>query len=180
MNLTTPHLLLHELTWADLDDVHTLNSFPEVAEFNTIGIPKDRETTREVMRGAVENRTILPRTQYAWAIRTQKEGTFIGEAGMSLYPARYRRSDIFYNLIPTYWGLGYATEVARALVSFGFDTLQLHRIEAGAAVENVRSLRVLEKVGMLREGIGRKILPTPGGWRDNYRYALLEDDPRTS
>ena len=180
MNLTTPRLLLHELTWADLDDVHALNSFPEVAEFNTIGLPKDREATRKVMWGAVENRIQHPRTQYAWAIRTHADNTFVGEAGMSLFPARYRRSDMFYNLVPAHWGQGYATEVAQALISFGFDTLQLHRIEAGAAVENARSVRVLEKVGMVREGVGRKILPTPGGWRDNYRYAILEDDPRRS
>ena len=180
MHLTTHRLLLRELTWADLDDVHALNSYPEVAKFNTIGIPKDRETTREVMWGAVEDRVKNSRTQYAWAIRTQEDTTFIGEAGMSLYAPRYRRSDIFYNVVPTYWGRGYATEVARALVQFGFDTLQLHRIEAGAATENIASVRVLEKIGMTREGIGRKILLTPGGWRDNYRYAILEDDPRAS
>ena len=176
MNLTTSHLLLHGLTWNDLEDIHTLNSYPEVAEFNTIGIPKDRETTREVMRGAVENRTENPRTQYGWSIRIREDNIFIGEAGMSLFPSRYRRSVIFYNLIPTHWRQGYATEVAKALVSFGFNTLQLHRIEAGAAVENIASVRVLEKIGMTREGIGRKILPTPGGWKDNYRYAILEDD----
>ena len=177
MHLTTDRLLLHELTWADLDDVHTLNSYPEVAKFNTIGIPKDRGITREVMWGAVEDWAKNPRTQYAWTIRTQEDDVFIGEAGMSLYTPRYRRSDIFYNLVPAYWGRGYATEVARALVQFGFDTLHLHRIEAGAATENIASVRVLEKIGMTCEGIGRKVLPTPGGWKDNYRYAILENDP---
>lgn len=177
-NLTTDRLRLRELDWTDLDDVHQLNSYPEVAEFNTIGIPASRDATREVMEGAVEDRAQNPRTQYAWTIRIRKEGTFVGEAGMSLYPRRYRRCVIFYNLIPAYWGRGYATEVARALITFGFDGLKLHRIEAGAATENVRSVKVLEKIGMTREGLGRKILPTPGGWRDNYSYAILEDDPR--
>ena len=178
--LTTARLLLCELTWADLDNIHTLNSYPAVAQFNTIGIPKDREATREVMRTAVEDQAKNPRTQYAWVVRTQQDNTFVGEAGMGLYAARYRCGNIFYNLVPAYWGQGYATEVARAVVRFGLDTLMLHRVEAGAATENVASGRVLEKVGMTQEGIGRKILPTPGGWKDNYRYAILEDDPRPS
>ena len=178
MNLATERLLLRELAWTDLDDIHALNSYPEVAKFNTIGIPKDQEATREVMREAVENRAKDPRTQYAWTVRTVEGDTFVGEAGMSLYAARYRCGNIFYNLLPKYWGQGYATEVAGALVQFGLDTLHLHRIEAGAATENIASVRVLEKIGMTREGVGRKILPTPGGWKDNYRYAILEDDPR--
>ena len=180
MSLTTARLLLRELTWADLDNIHTLHSYPAVAEFNTIGIPKDQEATQEVMRGAIEDQTKNLRTQYAWAVRTKQDDTFVGEAGMSLYAPRYRCGNIFYNLMPACWGQGYATEVARAVVQFGFDTLHLHRVEAGAATENVASVRVLEKIGMTQEGIGRKILPTPGGWRDNYRYAILEDDPRPS
>ena len=178
MNLITPRLFLREIAWSDLENIHRLNAYPEVAKFNTIGIPKDREATRTVMRAAVENHTKNPRTIYSWAVFTQTDDTFIGQAGMSLFPVRYRRSSIFYNLVPAHWGQGYASEVAHALVRFGFDTLHLHRIEAGVAVENAASVRVLEKVGMTREGVSRKILPTPGGWRDNYRYAILEDDPR--
>ena len=178
MLLTTDRLLLCELTWDDLANIHHLNSHQEVAKFNTLGIPEDQTITRKVMRATVEDHEKQPRTHYGWTIRTQNDDLFVGEAGMSLFAPRYRRSSIFYNLLPSHWGQGYATEAAKALIIFGFNTLQLHRIEAGAATENVASLRVLEKVGMRREGMSRKILPTPAGWRDNYRYAILEDDPR--
>lgn len=180
MNLTTPRLLLSELVWSDLADIHRLHSYPEVAQFNTLDIPKDQEVTQAVMRPTIENATEATRTYYGWTIRTADNKLFIGEAGLNLYAQRHRRGDIFYKLLPEHWGHGYATEVAHALVKFGFDTLKLHRIEAGAATENHASVRVLEKIGMIREGIGRKILPTPGGWRDNYRYAILEDDPPAS
>ena len=178
MHLTTDRLILHELIWDDLPDIHHLNSHQEVAKFNTLGIPKNQTITREVIRATVEDREKQPRTQYGWTIRTQRDDLFIGETGMSLFAQRYRQASIFYNLLPSHWKQGYATEVAQALIIFGFDTLQLHRIEAGAATENAASLHVLEKIGMTREGISRKILPTPAGWRDNYRYAILEDDPR--
>jgi RimJ/RimL family protein N-acetyltransferase len=55
-------------------------------------------------------------------------------------------------------GKGYGTEVNRVL-DFGFNDLNLHRIKAGCAVENIASIKVLEKVGMIREGRGRQLLP---------------------
>ena len=180
MNLTTPHLQLRELIWSDLADIHRLHTYPEVARFNTLDIPRNQQDTRVVMRPTIENATEATRIHYGWTIRIADRNLFVGEAGLNLSPPRHRRGDIFYKLLPEYWGHGYATEAAQALVRFGFDELKLHRIEAGAATENHASVRVLEKIGMTREGIGRKILLTPGGWRDNYRYAILEDDPPAS
>ncbi len=176
MNLTTTRLLLRELAWGDLADIHRLHTYPEVAQFNTLNIPRDQQDTQEVMRPTVEDATKATRTHYGWTIRTADKRLFVGEAGLNLSPARHRRGEIFYKLLPEHWGQGYATEVAQALVKFGFGTLNLHRIEAGVATENHASVRVLEKIGMTREGIGRKILSTPAGWRDNYSYAILEDD----
>jgi RimJ/RimL family protein N-acetyltransferase len=66
----------------------------------------------------------------------------------------------------------------RRLINFGFNDLKLHRIEAGCAVENIGSLKVLEKVGIQREGHKRKVLPLKNGWSDNYEYAILETDER--
>ena len=57
---------------------------------------------------------------------------------------------------------------------FGFHTLKLHRIHAGCAVDNIGSIKVLEKAGMQREGRARQTLPLIDGWSDNYNYAILE------
>jgi RimJ/RimL family protein N-acetyltransferase len=64
------------------------------------------------------------------------------------------------------------------LINTGFESFQLHKVEAGVATGNLRSIRVLEKAGMTREGLRRKILPIRGEWVDNYHYAIVEDDPR--
>jgi len=64
------------------------------------------------------------------------------------------------------------------VIKYGFDILQLHRIEAGCAVENIGSIKVLEKVGMTREGRGRKVLPLKSVWSDNFEYSILETDVR--
>jgi len=74
------------------------------------------------------------------------------------------------------WGKGYATEVGRALLSFGFDQLKLLRIWAWCDTENSASVRVLEKLGMRREAHFRKSVMVQGGWRDCFVYGILRDE----
>ena len=83
---------------------------------------------------------------------------------------------MYYNLLPEYWGKGYATEAVRAVLKFGFTVLKLHRMEAGCAVGNIASIRVLKKVGMQMEAQRRKVLPLQQGWTDNYEFAILDTD----
>ena len=178
MNIHSERLQLTEITWEDLDNIHWLHSFPEVDEFNTLGIPENKEVTRKIMQPTIEDQQSGKRKEYQWSIRKNDDLEFIGLAGMRVYEERFKMGEIFYKLAPQFWGVGYATETAKALLNFGFESLHLHRIEAGTATENGNSIRVLEKIGMIREGQRRKILPIRGNWYDNYHYAILEDDPR--
>lgn len=178
MNLSSDRLFLGELTWGDLDNIHALHSFPEVDEFNTIGIPDSKEDTRRAMWATVGDRHAENRKQFGWSISIKATEEFIGEAGMHLSANRFKIGEIYYSLVPAYWGNGYATEVVKRLIRFGFENLKLHRIQAGVATENVKSIKVLEKAGMVREGRRRKILLIRGTWTDNYHYAIIEDDPR--
>ena len=76
-----------------------------------------------------------------------------------------------------YHGRGYATEAAVALLEYGFEALQLHRIIATCQPENVASDRVMEKLGMRREAHFRKCIRGPDDlWWDEYFYALLEEE----
>ena len=177
MELTTERLIIREVEWQDLDDIFILESSPEVDEYNTLGIPENKNITREHLRPFIADRKAKERKKYCWTIRPQTSEEFIGLAGMTLTADRFKMAEIWYNLLPAHWGNGYATEVAKRLIRFGFEDLRLHRIEAGVATENKRSIKVLEKAGMSIEGIRRKILPIRGQWVDNYHYAILEDDP---
>lgn len=178
MEIVTERLLLREITWNDLDDIHRLHSEPKVDEFNTLGIPKNLDETRELMRADIEISKKDPRSKYTWRIILASTGDFIGLAGMTLSNDKFGLGEIYYKLLPDHWGRGYATEVARNLIAAGFERFKLHKVEAGVATHNERSIRVLEKVGMTREGLRRKILPIRGEWKDNYHYAIVVDDPR--
>ncbi len=171
-------LTLIEIHWNKLDQIHNLQSLPEIDRFNTLGIPKSIEDTKNVLRPYIEDQDNIARKQFCWAISLKLNETFIGIAGMILSADRFRMGEIYYNLLPEHWGNGYGTEVAKSLIEFGFSKIKLHRIEAGVATENTKSIKVLEKAGMSREGIRRKILPIRGEWKDNYHYAIVEDDIR--
>jgi len=178
IDLETERLWLREFKWKDVPLVHKLHQYPEVAIYNTLGIPTELTQTRDAMKRAIEDQENPDRKYYSWAILHEGTQEFLGEAGMSLAPDRYKKGEIYYSLLPEHWGKGYATELVKGMISFGFDGLYLHRIEAGVAVENVRSIHVLEKAGMIREGVGRKILPLSTGWSDNYSYSILDSDPK--
>lgn len=179
MNLLTNRLILKEITWDDVELIHRLHSIKEVDEFNTIGVPRHTGDTLEVLLISIEDQQMSVRNHFGWTVWTQGEvgGEFVGEAGMHLSGDRFLSADLYYSFMPAYWNKGYATEVVKRMIAFGFNELKLHRIQAGVATENERSIRVLEKSGMTREGLRRKVLPIRGQWKDNYHYAILEDDP---
>ena len=81
-----------------------------------------------------------------WAVVLKENRRVIGSAGLK-YLEDLEEVDLGYMLLPDYWGLGLATELARAILRYGFDTLRLPRIVALVDTENVRSVRVLEKLG---------------------------------
>jgi [ribosomal protein S5]-alanine N-acetyltransferase len=177
-DIETERLILLEVTIKDLEHIHQLNSIPEVDESNTLGIPKTIGDTKKFLVSMMEAKNKVPRSSYMWKITLKETKEFIGVAGYTLSNDKFRLGEIYYKLNPRYWGNGYATELAKNLVLLGFNHFNLHKVEAGVATGNIGSVRVLEKTGMTREGLRRKILPIRGEWIDNYHYAIVEDDER--
>jgi RimJ/RimL family protein N-acetyltransferase len=126
----------------------------------------------------IKSRLKNPRDSYMWKIELKETNQFIGLAGLSLSNDKFKLGEIYYKLHPDYWGNGYATEIAKRLIKAGFEDFNLQKVEAGVATGNTKSIRVLEKVGMVREGLRRKILPIRGDWKDNYHYAIVKTDER--
>ncbi len=99
-------------------------------------------------------------------------GTFIGSIDLSLN--RWGGGDLGYSLAREHWGRGLITEAVREVITYGFGVLGLERIEAWADIRNVGSWRVMEKCGMVREGVFRSARPARDGSRsDDVHYAVL-------
>lgn len=176
MHIISERLILQEITINDLKKIHQLHSVPEVDEFNTLGIPKNSKETKQVIQPYIADQKKAIRSLFCWKILLKEPNEFIGLAGMSLSNDRFKMGEFYYKFFPEYWGNGFATETAKSLIRFGFEECKLHRIEAGVATENLASIKVLEKTGMTNEGIRRKILPIRGEWKDNYHFAIIEDE----
>ncbi|GAB3815530.1 hypothetical protein GCM10028895_09720 [Pontibacter rugosus] len=161
---------------SDLNDVHALHALPETDEFNTLGIPEDIEQTKQILQSWIAASDAITNKAYTFSIRDKGTKSFVGLVALKLGSEKYNRGEVWYKLHVAHWGKGYATEALKAVLKYGFEILELHRIEAGCAVANTASIRVLEKVGMAKEGRKRKVLPLKSGWSDNFEFAILEED----
>jgi ribosomal-protein-alanine N-acetyltransferase len=179
VSLLTERTELKLIDFSDLEFIHELHSLPETDQYNALGIPKDIEETKLVIKPWIEENLKEEITNYTFLIEENQSKNSIGLFGIKLGNKKYKRAEIWYKIHSDYWNKGFATETVKAAINYCFDTLKLHRIQAGCAVENIGSIKVLEKAGMTREGRGRQILPLKQGWSDNFEYAILESDVRT-
>lgn len=157
----------------DLDNIHALHLMPETDRYNTTGIPADLKDTEQLME--VWFREIQDKKKYIFILEDMGRH-FVGIIGINIGKPNYRKAEIWYKVHPGHWRKGYATDAVKTILDFGFNTLQLHRIEAGCATENTGSVKVLEKSGFTKEGIERKNLPIRGSWADNYTFSILEEE----
>ncbi len=176
--LTSPRMLFRLLKKSDLAEMHRLSSIPEVEKYNTLGIPKDISETKAILKDRIRDNKQAPIRNYTFAIEEKGTGDFIGMFGIFLGRPKQRKGEVWYKFYPQYWGKGLATEAVNCALDFCFDELKLHRVEAGCAIDNIASVKVIEKVGMIREGMARKVLPLESGWSDGYNFAILDTDER--
>ena len=109
-----------------------------------------------------------------WAI-TESAAGFVGAIHVSLN-LRHARGELGYWIGRQYWNLGYATEAAGELVRFGFEVLGLNRIQARHMLRNPPSGRVMQKIGMIAEGVNRGYFLKEGAPVDVAMYAILRAD----
>jgi ribosomal-protein-alanine N-acetyltransferase len=178
IEILTERTRLRLINQSDLDSIHSLHSLPETDEFNALGIPGSIEETKSIIEPWIAGNKLIEITNYTFAIENKLDNEFIGLFGFKLWSKKHRRGEVWYKIHSKHWNKGIATETLAGILDFGFDKLDLHRIQAGCAVDNIGSIKVLEKVGMIREGRGRQLLPLKSGWSDNFEYSILETDKR--
>jgi [ribosomal protein S5]-alanine N-acetyltransferase len=173
--IVTNSLSLREFETDDAQDVYRFASDPEVLTFSPWGMSSLESTkiwTEEMIR--FKNET--PRLTFEFAICEKTDKKVIGTCRLGIKNTETREGYIGFTLSKDKWRRGYATEVARALLEYGFGRLDLHRIYATSAPLNAASHRVLEKSGLVREGLLRKNVLLRGAWRDSVLFAILEED----
>jgi ribosomal-protein-alanine N-acetyltransferase len=159
VELHSERLLLRQ--WRDTDDdaaAAALTADPEVMEFL---VPRPDWAARQRAHWAAHG-------YGQWIVEIPGEASFAGAVGLGRvsYEAHFTPAvEVAWRLARAYWGRGYATEAARAALDYGFDTLGLGEIVAVTVPANLRSRRVMERLGMTRDP------------NDDYDHPNLPDGP---
>lgn len=164
MLIHTPRLVIRDYSPADLDDLHEIFSDPQVMHF--CELPYSYARSQQMLSYFLEN-TI------GYAAVLAGSGKVIGHLLFHQLPSEepgvYEMGWFFHR---RFWGQGFAFEACQSLLNYGFRELQLHKICA-ETIDPVRSVSLMEKLGMQREGVFRSHVRDPRGqWSDVYWYGI--------
>ena len=170
--ITTERLFLRPFFNHEAKEVHRLGGDAAVA---------DMLFTLNLCTTGVAQQWIRNQQQHAesgaWvnlAITDLAESRLMGSVGLDIDQLN-SNAEIIYWLGKEFWGQGYATEAAAAVVRYGFETLRLYRIYARYLARNRASGRVLEKLGMTHEGVLRGHLKKRGVFEDLNVMGIMKD-----
>jgi RimJ/RimL family protein N-acetyltransferase len=174
--LTTRRLVIRPFLITDADAVSTLAGDEAVAR-NTLNIPHpyEREHAEDWIaghRGQYDRREAV-----TYAVTRREDGALVGAVGLIL-DTENDSAELGYWIGREHWGRGFATEAARAVVAWAFESLALHRIHASHFPRNPASGRVLEKLGMTHEGRLREHVKKWGEYLDLERFGVLRSEFR--
>lgn len=176
--LETERLVLRAFAQSDLDDLVALDGDPRVMRYREAGKPHTRERTeRETLPYFLAPRGRLD--VWVWAALLKPTRRFVGL--FALRPVdddRRNEASIGYRLMPDVWGVGLASEGAKALVDHGFGVLGFDRIYGEAMAVNAGSRRVMEKAGLRYVRTFHVAFddPIPGTEEGEVEYALTRED----
>lgn len=171
--LRSDSLTLRPFVREDLPGVLALVQEKEVAS-TTLNIPYPCGEAEINDWFQLQRRELEEGKGLRWAVRLAETDELIGAMKLATHP-EYESAEIGYWIGKPYWGKGYASEAARLVIDYAFNTLELNRIEAHAMVENVGSSRVLHKLGMQEEGYHPQLIKRWGEFKDVKTYGLLRE-----
>jgi RimJ/RimL family protein N-acetyltransferase len=166
---------LRELKHSDLESVHELFSNWNVVRYMLLPHCTTSEETRKCLEDLITETADGAWLSVLRAVEALDSCGVIGLCGIAILHGS-EQGEIWYLVRPEYWGHGIATEAARALLRIGFAEMNLQRMFATCLPENPASLRVLEKIGMRKEGYQLKNLKIHGVWHDSVLYAVLREE----
>ena len=172
--LETRRLLLRAPLRSDARDMFRYAKDPLVSRYVVWQRHETPADSKEFLSGIIaDNRSGGGIT---FAVQDKESGAMIGTLGFNWIDRENHVAETGYSFSREYWGRGLATEALRALMTYGFDTLHLNRIEGQCDVRNPASGRVMEKCGMRREGLLRQRYFLKGVYTDMILYAVLKSD----
>jgi RimJ/RimL family protein N-acetyltransferase len=171
--LGTPRLLLRPFDPSDLEALHGIHGDEENARW-LYNEARTLSETRALLGIKTEGRALRGEGQWlSAAVVLRTTGQLVGDVSLLWASAAHRQGELGFVFHRAHQGNGYATEAARPMLAFAFETLGLHRVAARLEPRNRGSARVLEKLGMRCEAHLVENEWVKGEWQSELVYAVL-------
>lgn len=171
----TERLIIRRMSESDLEDFLEYQTHPEVMQYQSY-----EPATIEIATRFLSKQTLVEPSDegayLAFAVHHKRDNKMIGEVSIEVFPRVQSRGGLGWSFHPAYHGKGYGSEAARVLLAYGFSFLSLHRLTTYCDIRNVASYRLMERLGMRREGHSRQSMLLRHVWQDVYHYALLREE----
>ncbi len=172
--IETERFILRKIRLDDVDDVFEYSSSYEVTKYLSWSPHPDKEYTYEYLSYLQERYKMGD--FYDWAVVCKDTGKMIGTCGFTRFDFRNNSAEVGYVINADYHGQGIGTEVLARVIRFGFERLELNRIECRFMIENAASRRVMEKNRMIFEGVMRHSMLIKGEYRNIGICSLLSSE----
>lgn len=172
--LETDRLILRQLRTEDAANLFEIFSMDEVTQYynldNFVAIEQAEQLIERWNQRFEEGQSIR------WGIALRSDDRIIGTCGYHNWRRADCKAEIGYELNPNHWSKGLMTEAVNRIVSFGFEEMQLNRIEAYVFVTNTASQKLLEKSGFHQEGLLQECYRKNDSFIDALLFAKLQKD----
>jgi len=173
--ITTRRLLIREYTAEDAGAVFGYVKDPIYWQYQRSEAPSE-EQIKTLIEWVVREQAASPRLLYFMAVARRDTGEIIGEAVLKITNLMDRQGDLGFGVAPKFWKQGYGTEIGQAILDAAFAHFRLHRVAGLCSPDNKGSIRVMQKLGMAREGLLRDVHFGRGKWWSSLVYGILEGE----
>jgi len=175
MPLHTRRLAIREYVAADAAQVFETVKDQEYWQYHGAEPPTVTQV-EALIQWAVHEQKLTPRLNYFFAATRKDNGALIGEAVLKITNPVTLQGEIGFGVAPQLWKQGFATEIGHAMLELAFGHFKLHRVSAQCAPDNKASIRVMQKLGMAREGLLRDLYQARGKWWSAVIYSVLDSE----
>jgi len=175
--IRTKRLVLRQPTMKDAEWYFGYFSRPEIVWGGGEPGPKDMKAARREFREYLVD-LYQKRRGFRWIITLKGESQPIGTLGFYKWaPSASYQAEMGYDLVKEHWGKGIMTEAMNAVIDFGFEKMDLNRIEVYIMPRNKRSIKMIKNLGFKREGLLRqRYFDEFGNYADDILFSMLRSD----
>ncbi len=173
--IATRRLLIRDYIINDTAAVYAYVQDPTYWQFQRPEPPTAPQVDA-LMQWVVKEQPTTPRLMYFLAAARKDSGEIVGEAVLKITNPMERQGEIGFGVAPRFWKQGLGTEIATATLEAAFQHFKLHRVSGQCSPDNKPSIRIMQKLGMAREGLLRDLHFARGKWWSTVVYGLLENE----